>query len=125
MTTLAQVIGIGMDYHGTPDDAVGAEKCNLWVGNADFGGACASGFDVAKIAQMAVLVGGSAVLLALWVEVGAGRHAAVGVVPKFMHMESVQALGQATYLTSDFHGRLAALWTTKKEDRVQLNRRKR
>jgi len=111
VSTLAKIIGIGVHDNGASDDAVGAEERNLGVGDVDLGGAVAGGLNVAQIAQVTILVDGSAMLLAIRIEVRSGRHAAIGVVTELVHVESVQTLGQAAHLTGDLHGRTAALWT--------------
>lgn len=111
VSTLAKIIGIGVHDNGASDDAVGAEERNLGVGDFDLGGAVAGGLNVAQIAQVTILVDGSAMLLAIRIEVRSGRHAAIGVVTELVHVESVQTLGQAAHLTGDLHGRTAALWT--------------
>lgn len=47
---------------------------------------------------------GGTVLLARSVEVGASRHASVGVVSELVHVESVLPSGQARNLASHFDG---------------------
>jgi len=110
VATLAEIIGIGVDHNGAPYDAVGAEQRDLRIGDVDLRGTVAARLNVAQISQVTILVGGSSVLLAIGVEVRSGRHAAVGVVPKLMNVESVKALGQTAHLSGDRHGSLAALW---------------
>ena len=110
VATLAEIVGAGMDNDGSltacqscsrgtgvyisyADDAVGADQLDQGVGGRALGVALGIGLDVAEIANVAGLVGGSTVGLLVRVEVRAGRGAAVGVVTKGVDVEAPLGVG--------------------------------
>lgn len=82
-----------MDNDGSADDAVGADQLDQGVGGRALGVALTIGLDVAEIANVAGLVGGSTVGLLVRVEVRAGRGAAVGVVTESVDVEAPLGVG--------------------------------
>lgn len=90
---LAKVVGAGVNDHGAANDAVGADQLDQVVGNGALGVALSISVDVAEIANVADLIGGSTVVLAEGVEVRAGRGAAVGVVTKGVDVETTLRVG--------------------------------
>ena len=75
------------------NDAVGANQLDVAVLDRALGVALAVRLDVAEITNVAGGVRGSAVGLAVGVEVRAGRGAAVGVVTKGVDVEAALSVG--------------------------------
>lgn len=82
-----------MDDDGAADDALGTDQLDQLVGGGADGVALAISLDVAKVTNVAVLVGGSTVTLAVRVEVRAGGGAAVGVVTEGVDVHATLSVG--------------------------------
>ena len=91
MSALAEVILTGVHNNGTSKDGVGPNKRNDRVGDLDLGLSVGTGFDVAKITNVTVIVGGGTVLLGEGVIVSTSGDTSVGEVTKLVDVESVLA----------------------------------
>jgi len=91
--TSTKVISSSVDNDGSSNDALRADEFDELVGDTALGIALAISLDVAKIAYMADLICWCTVGLAEWVEVGAGRSAAVGVVTELVDVHASLSIG--------------------------------
>jgi hypothetical protein len=96
VSTLAEIVGTGVDDNGAANNAVGANKLDEVVGHGTLGVTLAVSLDIAEITNVAGLVGGGTVVLAVGVEVRASGSAAVGVVTKGVDVESSLGVGVVT-----------------------------
>eukprot|EP00515_Schizochytrium_aggregatum_P000169 CAMPEP_0202038698 /NCGR_PEP_ID=MMETSP0962-20130828/11590_1 /ASSEMBLY_ACC=CAM_ASM_000488 /TAXON_ID=4773 /ORGANISM="Schizochytrium aggregatum, Strain ATCC28209" /LENGTH=195 /DNA_ID=CAMNT_0048602875 /DNA_START=23 /DNA_END=610 /DNA_ORIENTATION=- len=92
VATLAKVVLTVVHDDSAAEDGGDGD---LSVGDVHLGDAVAVGGDVAEVAGVALVVGGSAVVAAVRVEVAAGRGAAVGGVAELVDVEAVLARGEA------------------------------
>lgn len=102
MAPFAQIIRIGVDDDGASDDAQVSLQRELFIGDVHLSDAIIAGLYVAQVTSMADSVGGSAVFLAVRVEVGPGGNAAIGIVAELVDMETVEAFAE----TAQFAGYL-------------------
>lgn len=102
VSSLAEIVNIGVNDDGTTDDGKRSGEGNLGIGDLDASDAVGAGLDVAQVTGVANFVDGGAVGLAVRVEVSAGGGASVGIVAEFVDVEAVVSLGQAAQLS--FHG---------------------
>jgi hypothetical protein len=93
VAALAEVVLAGVDDERAAEDRVGADERDLRVLDVDVDVARAVGLDVAEVADVALRVGGAAVVLAVGVEVGAGRGAARREVAELVDVEAALGVG--------------------------------
>jgi hypothetical protein len=93
VAALAKIISAGVDDNGAADNALGSDELDELVGHRALSIALAIGLEVAKVTNVADLVGGSTMVLAMGVEMGASRGAAVGVVTKGVDVEAALGIG--------------------------------
>lgn len=89
MSSAPKVVRAFMHHNAAADDAVLATEADEAVLDIDFRDAILVSHDVAKITDVAVLVGWRAVIVLEGIVVRAGAHAAVGEVAVLMHVEAV------------------------------------
>lgn len=70
VATLAQVVGAAVGDDGAADDGLGTNELDKLVGDGANGVALGVGLEVTKVTDVAVLVGGSTVALAVGVDCG-------------------------------------------------------
>merc|ERR1712093_97128 len=110
VSTLAKVVGAGVDDDGSAKDRVLAKERDELVGDVELDDTLGIRLDVTKVTNVALLVGDVAVLLAGGVEVRAGRGAAVAEVTEGVDVEASLGVGVvAGDLTSDGDGGAFAL----------------
>jgi len=85
-----------VDNDGTANDALGTNKLDQLVGLGALAIALSISLEVSEITDMASLIIGSTVGLSVWVEVGSGGCAAVGVVTELMDVEAALGIGVVT-----------------------------
>ena len=66
--TLAEIVGAGVDDNGAAEDALRADQLDELVRDRALGVALAVGFEVAQVADVALLVAGSSVGLVVGVD---------------------------------------------------------
>jgi len=93
VVALAEVVGAAVDDDGAADDALGADELDELVRHAALGVTLTIGLNVTQVTDVAVLVFGGAVLLAVGVEVRASRCASVGVIAEGMDVHSTLSVG--------------------------------
>lgn len=89
MATFAQIIGIGMYNNSASNNAVLAKKRNLVITDVNRSGSTTRSSYVAQVTQMTIAVSGCTMFLLVRIEMWSRRHAAICVIAKLMHMESV------------------------------------
>ena len=93
VATLAKVVSASVDNDGAAEDALGADQLDELVGDGALGVALAIGLEVAQVTNVALVVLGGTVGLAVRVEVRAGGSAAVGVVTKGVDVHTTLSVG--------------------------------
>jgi len=97
----AKVIGVRVDHHAAPDDAIRSPQLDEAVDHLALCTASHVCFDVPEIAHVAVLVVGTAVVLAKRVIVRSGGDAAVAEVGALVNVEAVLSWRQASDIPRD------------------------
>jgi len=101
VTTLAKVIGTGVNDEGTTQNALGADQLDKLVLHGAVGVALGISLEVAKVTDVTFGVRGSTVSLAVGVEVRTSGGATVGVVTELVNVETTLSVG---VVTSDVPG---------------------
>ena len=106
MAAFAQVINVGVNDHGPPDNASLSVKSNQFVGDVQLGNTVSTSSDVAKISGVTSTlgVGRGSVLGSIGIVVGSSTRAAVSVVAKLVNVKSMFPRCQATDFTGYFNG---------------------
>jgi len=82
-----------MDNNGAANNALRADQLDKLVLDSASRVSLAVGLEVAKVAYVAYLIGGSTVCLAMGVEVRSRGRAAVGVVTELVDMNTTLSIG--------------------------------
>lgn len=85
----SQVVHVGVHHQRAADNVVRAAQLDLLVDQLHLADAVGARLNVAQVADVARLRRGTAVRLALRIEMRSGGNAAVGVVAKLVHVEAV------------------------------------
>jgi len=93
VAALAEIVGSRVNNYSTADNAFRANQFDQLVGGSALAIALTIGLEVSKVANMAGLISWSTVCLAMWVEVGTGGGAAVGVVTECMDVHATLGIG--------------------------------
>lgn len=93
-----------MNDQRTTDNIIDSGQLNVFVRDVDLGYTVRSGLNVAQVTDVTHFGSGSTVGLALWVEVGSGRDAAVGVVAELVNVETVRTGLESGNLAGHLHG---------------------
>jgi len=93
VATLAEVVSAGVDNNGAAENTLGADQLDELVTDRALGVALAVGLEVAQVTNVALLVLGGTVGLAVRVEVRAGGSAAVGVVTEGVNVHTTLSVG--------------------------------
>ncbi len=90
---LAEIVGAGVHHHRASQHRVGPHQLDVGVRAAALGHPVAVRGNVAQVADMADRILGRPVVLAVRVEVGSGRRAAVGIVAKLVDVHAALGVG--------------------------------
>jgi len=88
MTAFPEIISAGMNNDSTPQDALWADQLNKVILRAADGVPLGISLDISQVPNVPVGIPGSTMILPKWVEVRAGRSAAISIVAKLVDVHS-------------------------------------
>ena len=80
VTSLAEVVGLCVADDGSSDDGVLSRELNMCVFKCELAYTVLASFNIAEVADVTDFTDWSSVRLAVWVEVGSGRLAALNQI---------------------------------------------
>jgi len=104
VATLAKVVGVSMNHHGTSNDIMFAAQGQQFVLKLHFGNTAIISSDVSQISGMTLFVIGASVGLVVWVEMRSSGHASVSGITELMNVEAVIARGESGDFAANVEG---------------------
>merc|ERR1719244_1871537 len=106
--SFSEIVSVGVDDDRSADDAFVSVKSDSFVLQPDFGHSGTICFHVAQITRVTMIIAirRCSVFALVGVEMAAGGGASVGVVAKFVDVESMQTFGQPFDFARDGDGTL-------------------
>ena len=102
MTTITEVIDVGVDHERSSKDGVSAEEADQLVLDFEVTGSVLGDGNISEVANMSLLPAGASVSLAMGIKVGSSSLAALGEVSKLMDVEAMKTWLKSGNVCGDF-----------------------